>query len=114
MDHDRPGHVEERAKMFESWVYTAKVSWLLTLLLDVIKVDLAHKECRAVNDFSSASAIVVALMSPKVAMLVLACEEQTTQIINTLNRDLAQSSGAYYDTLRQTGTKELIPWLGII
>jgi len=114
MAHDRPGYVEERAKMFESWVYTAKVGWLLTLLLDVIRVDLAHKECRAMNDFSSASAIVTALMSPKVAMLVLACEEQTTQIINTLNRDLSQSSGAYYDTLRQTGTKELIPWLGII
>lgn len=64
------------------------------------------------NDFSSASAILTALMSPKVAMLVLACEKQAMQVINTLHMDLAQSSGAYYDTLRRTGTNELIPWLG--
>lgn len=64
------------------------------------------------NDFSSASAILTALMSPKVAMLVLGCEKQAMQAINTLHGDLAQSSSAYYDTLRQTGTKELIPWLG--
>jgi len=65
-------------------------------------------------DFASASAIVTALMSPKVATLDLACEKQAMQIIHTLNRELAPSSGAYYDTLRQVGTKELIPWLGII
>ena len=68
------------------------------------------------NNFSSASAIVTALMSPKVAMLVLVCnsESKVAQIINTLNRDLTTESGAYYDTLRQAGTKELIPWLGMV
>jgi hypothetical protein len=68
------------------------------------------------NNFSSASAIVTALMSPKVAMLVLVCnsESKVAQIINTLNRDLAPESGAYHDTLRQVGTKELIPWLGMV
>jgi hypothetical protein len=47
-------------------------------------------------------------------MLVLPCEKQAVQIIHTLNRDLASSSGAYYDTLCQAETKKLIPWLGII
>jgi hypothetical protein len=46
-------------------------------------------------------------------MLVLACESRATQIIHTLNRDLAPMTGAYFDTLRQAGTKELIPWLGM-
>lgn len=68
------------------------------------------------NNFSSASAIVTALMSPKVAMLVLACnsESKVAQIVHTLNRDLAPESGAYYDALRQAGTKALIPWLGMV
>jgi hypothetical protein len=66
------------------------------------------------NNFSAASAIVAALMSPKVATLILGCEDQTIQIVHTLNRDLSPASGAYYDTLRQAGTKELIPWLGTI
>ncbi len=80
----------------------------------MISVDLVHQECKGLNDFSSASAIVSALMSPKIAILVLPCEKQAVQIIHTLNRDLASSSGAYYDTLRQAKTKKLIPWLGII
>jgi len=66
------------------------------------------------NNFSPASAIVTALMSPKVAMLFLACESQAMQIIHMLNRDPAPTSGAYYETLRQAGTKELIPWLGMV
>ena len=66
------------------------------------------------NNFASASAIVTALMSPKVAMIVLACDSRAAQIIHKLNRDLAPESGAYYDTLRQAGTKELIPWLGAV
>ena len=66
------------------------------------------------NNFASASAIVTALMSPKVAMIVLACDSRAAQIIHKLNRDLAPESGAYYDTLRQAGTKELTPWLGAV
>ena len=26
--HDRPRYLEERAKMFESWIYTAQVGYL--------------------------------------------------------------------------------------
>jgi hypothetical protein len=63
------------------------------------------------NNFLSASAIVAALMSPKVAMLFLACESQAIQIIQALNSDLAPTSGG---TLRQAETNELIPWLGIV
>ena len=66
------------------------------------------------NNFASASAIVTALMSPKVAMIVLACDSRAAQIIHKLNRDLAPESGAYYETLRQAGTKELTPWLGAV
>ena len=85
-----------------------------SLLRGILRADTAHQECKSMNNFSSASAIVNALVSPKVAMLVLACESRATQIIHTLNRDLAPMTGAYFDTLRHAGTKELIPWLGMV
>ncbi|KAI9450591.1 hypothetical protein F5148DRAFT_585940 [Russula earlei] len=87
-----PAYLEDQAKIFEEWIHTAR-------------------ECRAMKNFSSAHAIITALMSRKIAMLVLACESQATEVLDTLNRDLMPTD-AYHETLRQVETKELIPLLG--
>src|SRR5216683_6648648 len=66
------------------------------------------------NNFSSASAIVTALMSPMVMNLILMCESKAKPVVHMLDRDLTSTNGAYYETLCQVETKELISWLGIV
>jgi serine/threonine protein kinase len=84
--------LEERMKMYEEWVYTAEA-------------------CRGLNNFSSTSAIVIALMSPIVTALVLTCESRAKQVLYGLAKDLTPTDGVYQNTLQKAGTKDLIPWL---
>jgi len=85
-----PDYLDERMKVYEEWVHTAQT-------------------CFNLNNFSSASAIVVALTSSTIKGLVLTCESKVGRVLQTLCRDLV--IGAYQNTLQQVGTTELIPWL---
>jgi hypothetical protein len=68
------------------------------------------------NNFSSASAIVVALFSPMVKALPLTCEStgKTRQALYDLEKDLTPTDGAYQSTLEKVTTKDVIPWLGMV
>ncbi|KAI0303378.1 hypothetical protein B0F90DRAFT_1816199 [Multifurca ochricompacta] len=85
-------YLDERMKMYEHWILTAQA-------------------CRKMNNFSSTSAITTALLSPAVTGLVLTCESKAGRVLRTLTEDLDLENGAYQNSLRQAGTKELIPWL---
>ncbi|KAH8980822.1 hypothetical protein EDB86DRAFT_3087571 [Lactarius hatsudake] len=86
-------YVDERMKKYESWVSTAQA-------------------CRKLNNFSSTSAIVTALLSPTITGLALTCESRATkQILHGLAKELTSKDGSYRNVIRSTATKELIPWL---
>ncbi|KAF8497034.1 ras guanine nucleotide exchange factor domain-containing protein [Russula emetica] len=87
--------LEERMGMYEEWIYTAK-------------------ECRALNNFSSTSAIVLGLMSPLVSALVLTCESKAKSDLYALAKELTPTDGVYQNTLEKVATRDLIPWLGTI
>ncbi|KAH9057103.1 hypothetical protein EDB83DRAFT_2316074 [Lactarius deliciosus] len=85
--------VDERMKKYEFWVSTAQA-------------------CRKLNNFSSTSAIVTALLSPTITGLTLTCESRATkQILHGLTKELTPTDGSYRNVIRNTATKELIPWL---
>ncbi|KAH9029102.1 hypothetical protein EDB85DRAFT_1555024 [Lactarius pseudohatsudake] len=85
--------VDERMKKYESWVATAQA-------------------CRKLNNFSSTSAIVTALLSPTITGLALTCESRATkQVLHGLAKELTSTDGSYRRVIRSTATKELIPWL---
>ncbi|KAI0295807.1 hypothetical protein BC826DRAFT_1007721 [Russula brevipes] len=87
-----PDHLGERMTRYEEWINIAQL-------------------CGTMNNFSSASAIVTALMSPMVTKLVLTCESKAKKILHKLDKDLTPTNGAYYNTLHQAESKEVIPWL---
>jgi len=66
------------------------------------------------KNFSSTAAIVAALQSEIVTVLVLTCESKANPILRALARELVTADGVYNDTLRQAKTKDLIPWLGTV
>jgi len=86
--------LEERMEMYEEWIYTAKA-------------------CRALNNFSSASAIVLALMSPLVKALALTCESKAKPDLHALAKELTPTDGVYQNTLQKVATRDLIPWLDL-
>jgi len=71
------------------------------------------KACRALNDFSSTSAIVVALMSQIVTVLALTCESKAKQVLYALAKELTPTDGVYQSTLKSVATNDLIPWLDL-
>ncbi|KAI0295804.1 hypothetical protein BC826DRAFT_272338 [Russula brevipes] len=85
-------HLHDRMRVYEEWIYTAQA-------------------CRGLNNFSSASAIVIALKSPIITALVLTCESRAEHILHGLARDLMPTDGMYQNSLQQTATKDLVPWL---
>ncbi|KAH9039390.1 hypothetical protein EDB84DRAFT_1436992 [Lactarius hengduanensis] len=88
--------VDERMKKYEFWVATAQA-------------------CRKLNNFSSTSAIVTALLSPTITGLALTCESRATkQVLHGLAKELTSTDGSYRNVIRSTATKELIPWLSTI
>src|SRR6267142_199968 len=87
--------------------------WSILMLPGVSQELTRHKVCQHMNNFSSASAIVTALTSPTVTNLIRTCKSKAKPILHMLDRDLTPTNGAYFETLRQAETKELIPWLGI-
>ncbi len=66
------------------------------------------------NNFSSTSAIVLALMSPLVTALALTCESKAKPVLYELAKELTPTDGVYQDTLQDVGNKDLVPWLGAI
>jgi len=64
------------------------------------------------NNFSSAYSIITALLSRKVAMLIVACEGKATEILQTLDSELTPLT--YFETLHQVGMTKLIPSLGVV
>ena len=66
------------------------------------------------NNFSSTSAIVLALMSPLVTALTLTCESKANPDLYALAQELTPADGAYQKTLQNVTTSDLIPWLGTI
>jgi hypothetical protein len=66
------------------------------------------------NNFSSTSAIVLALMSPLVTALALTCESKAKPVLYALAKELTPTDGVYHDTLQDVATKDLVPWLGTI
>ena len=68
----------------------------------------------ALNNFSSTSAIVLALISPLVEALVLTCESKAKPDLYALAKELTPTDGAYQNTLQNLATRDLIPWLGTV
>ena len=66
------------------------------------------------NNFSTTSAIVLALMSPLVKALALTCESRAKLDLYTLAKELTPRDGVYQNTLQKVATRDLIPWLGMI
>ena len=66
------------------------------------------------KNFSSTSAIVLALMSPLVTALVLTSESKAKPDLYKLAMELTPTDGVYQNALQQVGTREVIPWLGTI
>jgi hypothetical protein len=64
------------------------------------------------NNLSSTSAIVIALMSPIVKRLTMTCESKARPVLRQLLEDLTPTDGAYKNTLEKVATKDVIPWLG--
>jgi hypothetical protein len=64
------------------------------------------------NNFSSTSAIVLALMSPLVTALALTCESKAKPDLYTLEKELTPTDGAYQNTLQKVAARGVIPWLG--
>ena len=92
------------------WIYTAQVG---TFILGTKQADSYHKACRGLNNFSSTSAIVTALISPTITELILTCDSKTAeQVLHGLATELTDES--YRNVIRSAGTKQLIPWLGEI
>ncbi|KAH9001757.1 hypothetical protein EDB92DRAFT_1812453 [Lactarius akahatsu] len=88
--------VDERMKKYEFWVSTAQA-------------------CRKLNNFSSTSAIVTALLSPTITSLALTCESRATkQVLHGLAKELTPTDGSYRNVIRSSATMELIPWLSTI
>ncbi|KAF8497030.1 ras guanine nucleotide exchange factor domain-containing protein [Russula emetica] len=86
--------LEERMEKYGEWIYTAKA-------------------CRALNNFSSTSAIVLALMSPLVAALARTCESKAKSDLHALAKELTPTDGVYESTLEKVATRDLIPWLDL-
>ena len=77
------------------------------------RADSYRKACRRLNNFSSTSAIVAALISPTITELILTCDSKPAkQVLHGLAKQLADVS--YRDVIQNAGTKTLIPWLGMI
>ena len=75
------------------------------------RADSYHKACRKLNNFSSTSAIVTALISPTITDLTLTCDRwPAKQVLHGLATELADIS--YRHVIQNAGTKTLIPWLG--
>jgi len=89
LEPNQPG---ERKKKYEEWIEVAK-------------------ECRNLNNFSSMSAIVVALTSPTITTLPLTSKSQAKPILHALEREIELTNGAYQNALARAQTKALIPWL---
>ncbi|KAI9508854.1 ras guanine nucleotide exchange factor domain-containing protein [Russula earlei] len=87
-----PDQLNERKSMYEEWINTAQA-------------------CRNLNNFSSTSAIVTALMSSVITTLPLTSESKANSVLHTLAGELTPTNGAYQNTLEQVATKDLIPWL---
>ena len=66
------------------------------------------------NNFSSTSAIVLALTSPLVKALALTCDSKAKLDLHALAKELTPTDGVYQDTLRKVATRDLIPWLGTL
>ena len=97
-------------KKYEFWIYTAKVGFFI---LDTKRADSYHKACRKLNNFSSTSAIVAALISPSITELILTCDSRSAkQVLHELATELADVS--YRHVIQNAGMKTLIPWLGTI
>ena len=95
---------------YEFWIYTAQVG---IFILGMKQADSYHKACRGLNNFSSTSAIVTALISPTITELTLTCDSKTAkQVLHGLATELADDS--YRNVIQSAGTKQLIPWLGKI
>ena len=95
---------------YEFWISTAKVGFFI---LDTKRADSYHKACRVLNNFSSTSAIVTALISPTITELTLTCDSwPVKQVLHGLAAELADIS--YRHVIQNAGTKTLIPWLGTI
>ena len=75
------------------------------------RADSCHKACRVLNNFSSTSAIVTALISPTINELTLTCDNwPAKQVLHELATELTDVS--YRHAIQNAGTKTLIPWLG--
>jgi hypothetical protein len=98
--------------MYDEWVLAAQVKCLIYFGMTI--TDPSTKACRAMNNFSSAAAIVIALTSSEITSLALTCESKVRPILHGLARELSPTDDVYQNTLQQMTTKELIPWLGII
>jgi hypothetical protein len=103
--------LNERMKVYEEWVHTAEVRHLRTLKYDDYRHQ--YKACRRLNNFSSTSAIVIALMSPIVTALTLT-RGSKAKALYKLAKDLTPTNGVYQNTLEKVATKDLIPWLGTV
>jgi hypothetical protein len=66
------------------------------------------------NNFSSTSAIVLALTSPLVTALALTCKSKAKPDLHALAKELTPTNGEYQNTLQKVATRDLIPWLGTI
>jgi hypothetical protein len=66
------------------------------------------------NNFSSTSAIVLALTSPLVTALALTCESKAKPDLYALAEELTPTDGECQNTLRKVATRDFIPWLGTI
>jgi hypothetical protein len=76
--------------------------------------DGGYKECRRLYNFSSTSAIVIALMSPMIKALTFTCESKAKPMLYALAQDLTPADGMYHNTLGKVATKDVIPWLGTV
>jgi hypothetical protein len=66
------------------------------------------------KNFSSTSAIVLALMSPLVTALAFTCESKAKLDLYALAKELTPTDGVYQNTLQKVATRDAIPWLGTI
>jgi len=71
------------------------------------------KACRDLKNFSSTSAIVLALLSPMIKALTVTCESKAKPQLHALAKELTPADGVYQNTLQNTATRDLIPWLDI-
>ncbi|KAH9967848.1 hypothetical protein BC827DRAFT_1263627 [Russula dissimulans] len=87
-----PSQLDERKRRYEEWIHVAQA-------------------CRSLNNFSSTSAIVVALTSSIITTLPRTCDVPAKSTLSALEREIVPTNGAYQNALAQAQTKDLIPWL---